>query len=144
MSERLPARSQQAALRALGDEALSDIVRRYVAAWERGDVDAVVAMLTQDAKMTMPPQPSWYSGRERVAVFLARGPLAGAERWRLIPARASGQVGFGCYLWDDRARAFLPHAVNVVTLRGARIEEITAFLNPGAFRYLGLPDALLP
>lgn len=90
----------------------------------------------------MPPLPSWYRGREQVAAFLAGGPLAGGERWRLIPARANGQVAFGAYGWDEQARGFMPHAVNVLTLRGGQVEEITAFLTPGAFPRLGLPGAL--
>jgi RNA polymerase sigma-70 factor (ECF subfamily) len=142
VNERLPEQSQQATLRSLGDDALRDVVERYVAAWERSDVDAVVALLTEDARMTMPPLPSWYSGREQVAVFLAGAPLAGTGRWRLIPARANGQVAFGAYLWDEETRAYLPHAINVLTLRGAQIEEITAFLTLDAFRPFGLPDAI--
>ena len=142
VTERLPKQSQQAALRSLGDDALSEIVERYVAAWERSDVDAIVVMLTEDAKMTMPPLPTWYSGRAQVAAFLAAGPLAGQGRWRLIPACANGQASFGAYTWDDQTQAFTSHAVNVLTLRGTQIEEITAFLTPGAFRRLGLPDTI--
>jgi RNA polymerase sigma-70 factor (ECF subfamily) len=142
VNERLPKQSQQATLRAVGDDALSDLVERYVAAWERNDVDAVVAMLTDDATMTMPPLPSWYSGRDAVAMFLRSAPLTGAKRWRLIPARANGQLAFGKYIWDEETHAFKPHGVNVLTLRGAQIEEITAFLTPDAFRRFGLADSL--
>jgi RNA polymerase sigma-70 factor, ECF subfamily len=142
VNERLPEQSQQATLRAVGDDALSELVERYVDAWERNDVDAVVAMLTDDATMTMPPLPSWYRGREAVAVFLRGVPLGGAKRWRLIPARANGQLAFGKFIWDEERHAFMPHGVNVLTLRGAQIEEITAFLNPGAFRQFGLADSL--
>jgi RNA polymerase sigma-70 factor, ECF subfamily len=142
VNERLPEQSQQATLRAVGDDALSELVERYVDAWERNDVDAVVAMLTDDATMTMPPLPSWYRGREAVAVFLRGLPLGGAKRWRLIPARANGQLAFGKYIWDEERHAFMPHGVNVLTLRGTQIEEITAFLTPDAFRQFGLADAL--
>jgi len=142
VTERLPEQSQQATLRSLGDNALSEIVERYVAAWERSDVDAVVAMLTEDARMTMPPLPTWYSGREQIAAFLAGQPLSGQERWRLIPARASGQVAFGCYVRDEEMQAFTPHAVNVFTLRGGQIEEIAVFLTPGAFPRFGLPGSI--
>jgi RNA polymerase sigma-70 factor, ECF subfamily len=142
VNERLPEQSQQATLRAVGDDALSELVERYVDAWERNDVDAVVAMLTDDATMTMPPLPSWYRGREAVAVFLRGVPLGGAKRWRLIPARANGQLAFGKYIWDEERHAFMPHGVNVLTLRGAQIEEITAFLTPDAFRHFGLADSL--
>jgi RNA polymerase sigma-70 factor, ECF subfamily len=144
VKERLPKQSQQTTLRSLGDDELSEVVERYVAAWERSDVDAVVAMLAEDATMTMPPLPTWYGGREAVAVFLRGWPLAGAKRWRLIPARANGQLAFGAYVWDEEARAFTPHGVNVLTLHGAQIEEITAFLTPEAFRRFGLPDAIRP
>jgi RNA polymerase sigma-70 factor (ECF subfamily) len=144
VDERLPKQSQQATLRSLGDDALSGIVERYVAAWERSDVDAVVAMLAEDARMTMPPLPTWYRGREEVAVFLRGWPLGGAKRWRLIPARANGQLAFGGYIWEEEKRAFMPHEVNVLTLRGAQIEEITAFLTPEAFGRFGLPDVIRP
>ncbi len=65
VDERLPERSQQATLRAIGDEQLREVVDGYVDAWERGDVEAVVAMLAQDAVIAMPPMPTWYRGRER-------------------------------------------------------------------------------
>jgi len=142
VDQRLPEQSQQATLRSLSDGALRQVVQRYVAAWERNDVDAVVAMLADDAKLAMPPLPTWYSGREQVAIFLS-GLLAGA-RWRLIPARANGQLAFGAYAWDDKTQAFMPRAVDVLTLRGAQIQEITAFLTPDAFRGFDLPAAVLP
>jgi RNA polymerase sigma-70 factor (ECF subfamily) len=142
VDERLPKQSQQATLRSLGDAALSQVVQRYVAAWERNDVGAVVAMLAEDARMAMPPLPAWYRGREQVGMFLSRWPLAGAKRWRLIPACANGQLAFGAYAWDDKAQTFTPHAVGVLTLRGAQIEEITAFLTPDAFHRFNLPDAI--
>ena len=70
VDEQLPERSQQAMLRSLDDPDLREIVDRYVDAWERADVDAVVAMLTADAAMTMPPLPTWYRGREAISAFL--------------------------------------------------------------------------
>src|SRR6266566_3144289 len=81
-------------------------------------------------------------GREQVAIFLGGGPLAGATRWRLIPVRANGQLAFCAYAWDDKTQTFVLHAVNVLTLRGAQIQEITAFLAPDAFRGFDLPAAV--
>jgi RNA polymerase sigma-70 factor (ECF subfamily) len=139
VDERLPEQSQQATLRSLGDDGLRTIVDEYVAAWESGDVDAVVAMLAEDAAMTMPPIPTWYAGREAIAAFLGRRPLRGGLHWRLIPARANGQLAFGKYLASADNGTLIPHGLNVLTLNGARIAEITAFLTPEAFGRFGLP-----
>jgi RNA polymerase sigma-70 factor (ECF subfamily) len=144
VDQRLPDQSQQATLRFLGDAGLRDVVDRYVAAWERGDVEAVVAMLADDARMTMPPLPTWYRGREGIAAFLSRWPFASVKRWRLIPAGANGQLAFAAYSWSEQAGAFTLHSLNALTLRGAQIEEITAFRSPEAFRHFGLPDQIQP
>jgi RNA polymerase sigma-70 factor (ECF subfamily) len=136
---RLPERSQQATLRALGDDALREIVDAFVAAWERGDVDALAAMLTDDATIAMPPMPTWYRGREAVAGFLQRLPLAPDMRWRVTPVRANGQLAFGFYLWDEETSSFAAHDVIVLTLDGALISDLTAFLTPEAFDRFGLP-----
>jgi RNA polymerase sigma-70 factor (ECF subfamily) len=143
VDQRLPEQSQQATLRALSDGALREVVQRYVTAWERNDVDAVVAMLAEDAKLAMPPVPSWYHGRDRVARFLGAGPMGGSTRWRLIPTRANGQLASALYAWDDQTETFLPRAIDVLTLRGTQIQEITAFVAPDAFRNFDLP-AFLP
>jgi RNA polymerase sigma-70 factor (ECF subfamily) len=141
VDERLPERSQQATLRALGDERLRAVVAEFVSAWERADVDAVVALLADDPVITMPPRPTWYQGREPVAAFLAGWALADAEP-RLVEARANGQLAFGDYRWDAEAAALVPHALLVLTLRGARIAEMTAFLGIGGVERFGLPARL--
>jgi hypothetical protein len=92
--------------------------------------------------MTMPPIPTWYQGREQVGVFLSSWVLTGSKRWRLIPARANGQLAFGAYAWDEKKQAFVADAVKVVGLRGTQIEEITAFRTPDALHGLGLPDTI--
>jgi RNA polymerase sigma-70 factor, ECF subfamily len=140
VAERLPSSSQQATLRSIDDAELRDIVGRFVAAWERNDVDAVVAMLSADARWTMPPIPNWFGGADAVGVFLRKAPLSDGMRWRMLPVRVNAQLAFGGYTWNESAQVFLPHALNVLTLRGRQIEEITAFLDPSAFRHTGLPD----
>src|SRR4029078_10136079 len=87
-------RSQQATMRALGDTALAEIVDAYVDAGERRDIDAVVAMLTEDAVLEMPPFPAWFRGRADVAAFLAARPLAPGARWRCraVPARPAARA----------------------------------------------------
>jgi RNA polymerase sigma-70 factor (ECF subfamily) len=137
VEERLPERSQQATLRALGDDGLRDVVTGFVDAWERHDVDALVARLAEDAALTMPPLPTWYRGPEAIADFLRGWPLAPDTRWRVIPTRANGQPAFGEYLWDGER--FAAHGVTVLTLRGDRIAEMTAFLGLDVCVRLGLP-----
>ena len=139
VDERVPEQSQQATLRALGDARLREIVSAYVDAWERGDVDAVVSMLTEDAVIAMPPMATWYRGREAVAWFLRGWPLAHGRPWRLIPVDASGQLAFGHYIQDGATGRFDAHGLNVLALRGDEISEITAFLTPAVFARFGLP-----
>jgi RNA polymerase sigma-70 factor (ECF subfamily) len=142
VEQRLPARSQQATLRALGDKRLSELVGGYVDAWERGDVDALVAMLTQDARVTMPPIPTWYSGHDAVHTFLAAHVLDGDRPRRLLPLIANGQPAFGQYRWDAARRRLQGYAITVLTLHGKKIQEITAFLDPEPFAQFGLPVEL--
>ena len=128
VDERLPEQSQQATLRALGDERLSEIVDGYVEAWLRDDVDAVVEMLTEDAAFAMPPLRSWFRGRDAITTFLAGWPLSGDWRWRIVRARANGQPALAFYTWDPEVGAYLPFALNVFTLRGELISDVTAFV----------------
>jgi RNA polymerase sigma-70 factor (ECF subfamily) len=132
VEERLPEQSQQATLHSLGDERVREIVEDYVDAWERGDVDAVVSMLAEDAAFSMPPLRTWFRGQDEIRVFLAGWPLSGAWRWRHVSARASGQPALAFYSWDPDEQAHLPFALNVLTLRGERIGDVTAFVNRSA------------
>jgi RNA polymerase sigma-70 factor (ECF subfamily) len=142
VDERMPAETQQVTLRALGDDELRKIVTRFADAWERNDVEALVALLAVDARMTMPPQPSWYAGREAVATFLRRRPLAPDKRFRLLPTSASGQPAFAAYLWDPPSSSFRAESIVVLTLRRDGIEEITAFRTPALFPLFDLQPQL--
>jgi RNA polymerase sigma-70 factor, ECF subfamily len=128
VKERLPDQSQQATLRALGDDGIREIVERYVDAWERGDIDAILAMLAEDATFSMPPLPTWYHGRDAIAIYLRRSALT--ERWRLLPARANGQLALANYGWQAERQAYTPLALDVLTLQGTEAAEITAFVSP--------------
>jgi RNA polymerase sigma-70 factor, ECF subfamily len=142
IDERMPAQSQQATLRALGDGELRKIVRRFADAWERNDVDTVVAMLADDARMTMPPQPSWYQGRDAIATFLRGWPLSLDKRFRLLPTGANGQPALAGYIWEEQTSSFEAESILVLTLRDDSIEEITAFRTPELFPHFGLPEQL--
>jgi len=132
VDQRLPEQSQQATLRSLGDEGLREVVDGYVEAWHRGDVEAVVARLTEDATFAMPPLQTWFGGPEgghqALRTFLAGWPLSGAWRWKHLPTRANGQPALAFYAWDDEDGAYLPFALNVLTLRGDKISDVTAFV----------------
>lgn len=128
VDERLPERSQQETLRALGDERLREIVERYMDAMARGDVDAVVAMLAEDAAWSMPPLSTWYLGTEALRVFLSYGPLSGAWRWRHLPVTVNGQAAVACYTWREDEQCFRPFALDVLTFRGDLIAQVTAFI----------------
>jgi RNA polymerase sigma-70 factor, ECF subfamily len=128
VAARLPGESQQTTLRALGDEGIREVVQRYLDAWERGDVDAILTMLADEATFSMPPLPTWYHGRDAIASFLTRFALQ--DRWRLLPARANGQLAFGCYAWDEEQRSYTALSLDVLTLDGARATEVTSFVTP--------------
>ncbi len=128
VDERVPDQSQQATLRALGDESVRDLVDRYVDAWERCDVQAFAAMLAQDATFAMPPLASWYRGREAIAAWAAGWPLSGAWRWRVQRTTANGQPALGFYAWSAEDESYRPFALNVLSLRGSQFSDVTAFI----------------
>jgi RNA polymerase sigma-70 factor (ECF subfamily) len=140
LGERLPEQSQQVTLRALGERELEAIVRAYMDAMERGDVPAVVAMLTEDATWSMPPIPSWYDRPAAIAVFLREQALA--EPWRHAATRANGQLAVGCYSLGADGTRYLPAVLDVLQLRGDRIASVTGFVTPEVFPSFGLPDSL--
>jgi RNA polymerase sigma-70 factor, ECF subfamily len=144
VDERLPAQSQQATVRVLGDQRLRELVDAYVDAWERGDVEAVTAMLADDALVTMPPMATWFRGRDAFATFLSEWAFArrGCHPGRLVRAHANGQVAFGSYRWEDEADAFRGHVLQVLTLDGDRIAEVTGFVESALFPRFGLPTTL--
>jgi RNA polymerase sigma-70 factor, ECF subfamily len=138
VEERLPERSQQATLRSLGDERVRKIVERYIDAWERGDVDALATMLAEDATFAMPPYPRWWRGREVIAGFAAE-PVH-----RYLATRANGQAANASYRWSPGRRCYVAEALEVLTLEGGQVKEMTAFMTPEIFPRFGLPAELPP
>jgi len=128
VQERVPEQSQQSTLRELGDDEIKRLVDRYVDAWERCDVDAFASMLAEEATFAMPPLASWFAGRDAIARWAAKEPMSGLDRWRVLPARANGQVALGYYCPDQDGRRFVPFALNVLTFRGGEIANVTAFI----------------
>ena len=120
----------------------SALVARYVRAWEAADVDALIALLRVDARMTMPPTPSWYSGRVAIAGFL-EGFFAGevGTDTRLVPTRANRQPALAVYS-RVAGDVYRPLAVKVLTIEDGTISAITGFTDPTLFPLFGLAPEL--
>ena len=124
---------------ASGSPAEDAIVAKFVRAWESADLDALVALLTDDVFMSMPPMPFEYEGRDVVVRFCAS--LFGAgRRFDLVPTRANGQPAFGAYLLAPNG---IRHGVGlyVLTLAGDRICAMTRF-EASVLPWFGLPRSL--
>ena len=143
VDERRPERSQQATLRSLGDGRVRELVEAYIEAWRRGDVDALRALLAEDVVFSMPPWASWWRGRETVAHF-AEHAVEFCAPARTVPTRANGQPAIAYYALDEATGRHLATAIDVLTLDGAQITEITAFVSPELFPSFGLPAELTP
>jgi RNA polymerase sigma-70 factor (TIGR02960 family) len=119
------------------------ITARFADAFERGDVQAIVALLTDDTWLTMPPLPFAYQGRDTIAHFLyAVSFRHGTRQSRLIPTRANGQPAFGRYLRDPHTPVGHAHGLIVLTLAGDRISAITGFTDNSVLPMFGFPRTL--
>jgi RNA polymerase sigma-70 factor, ECF subfamily len=140
VDQRLPEQSQQATLRSLGDARVREIVERYIDAWQRADVDALVSMLADDAIVAMPPRPAWFRGVGAARAFFPLRPFAAGRRYRALPARANGQAAVVSYLWPPRQAGGQP-ALHLLTLDAeGQIAALTAFVAAEMLEHLGLPD----
>ena len=119
-------------------------MRSFQAAWAAGDIERIVALLTGDAILTMPPIDVRIAGAAAVGEFFATEPLGGhIERIDLVPARAGGQPAFACYADEHNRGVHDAYGVMVFALRGDRIAGITGFpQDTELFEQLGAPLVL--
>jgi RNA polymerase sigma-70 factor (TIGR02960 family) len=115
-----------------------EIVGRFAEAVESGDVDGMVALLTDDAWLTMPPLPHAYRGRDAIATFLRVGEERRGAPLRLRPTRANAQPAFAGY----HSETGVPRGLFVLTLEGDRISAVTWFADTSVFPHFGLPPTL--
>lgn len=116
-----------------------ELVGQFANAVEDGDIGAVVALLTDDAWLTMPPYPFEYQGGVAIGRFLRdRGGRRGTPL-RIVPTRANGQPAFGCYVPCPQTDIARPYGLLVLTLAGSKIAEITFFADSSVFPHFGLP-----
>jgi RNA polymerase sigma-70 factor (ECF subfamily) len=118
-----------------------EVVGRFARAIETGDIDAVVALLTEDAWLTMPPEPYEYQGPDAIGAFL-RDRTGRRGTPLLVPTRANTQPAFGCYFPTPQTEIARPYAMFVLTLEGERISAITWVGGSGFFPHFGLPRIL--
>jgi RNA polymerase sigma-70 factor (ECF subfamily) len=116
------------------------LLARYVDAFERYDMDALAALLHDDVIQTMPPYAMWLQGRDDLVAWYV-GAGIGCTGSRLLAGQANGCPAFAQYRRDP-AGGHVPWALQVVELRGDRIEAIHAFLDTEAFERFGFPPRL--
>jgi RNA polymerase sigma-70 factor (ECF subfamily) len=119
-----------------------ELVGRFTEAVEIGDVGGIVALLTEDAWLTMPPLPHAYQGGAAIGAFLRGAAERRGAPLRVVATRANSQPAFGCYLTAPEADAGRAFAMFVLTLEGGRISEITWFAGSSVFPQFGLPRFL--
>ena len=142
LDERLPAGGRERAPLS-GSVGERELVGRFATAVEQGDTAGIISLLTDDAWLTMPPQPYEYQGAEAIARFIARerGDRRGANL-RLVPTRANGQPAFGCYLPDPHAPIARAYGIMVLALSEDRVSAITWFGERSLFAQFGLARTL--
>ena len=141
VDERLPEQSQQATLHTLGDERIRELVAAYVDAWAQGDVDAVRALLAEDAVFSMPPWAAWWRGRDTIAGF-ANEAVEVCAASLPVATTANGQPAIAYYHLDAETGRYKATAIDVISFEGALIKEVTAFVTSDAFSRFGLPAEL--
>jgi RNA polymerase sigma-70 factor (TIGR02960 family) len=120
-----------------------DLVRRFADAWQADDINGIVALLTEDAWLTMPPSTLEYQGRSAIASFLRENAAwRHGQRYRLVPTRANTQPAFATYRTDPHAPIAHATGVVVLTLEGERIAAITQFLDTSILSRFGFPRTL--
>ena len=124
-----------------GSAAEQELLNRLTRAFETADVDRIVALLTEDVWVTMPPLPLEYQGRDLAALFLQATAFRPGWTARLLATRANGQPAFGFYARDPRTGEFYTVGLLVLTLSGTQVSAMTRF-DAGNLRRFGLPASL--
>ncbi len=127
----------------LAPEAERALVERYVGAWQHGDVNAFVALLKDDAVLSMPPLAEWYMGPTAIGEFFSWATGSGGfGPYRLLRTRANGSIAFGVYGAGPTGPASTAFILSVLLADRDGIAAITSFMNPGLFRFFDLPQSL--
>jgi RNA polymerase sigma-70 factor (TIGR02960 family) len=141
LEARLPAADRDRAPRP-NSASERELAGRFADAYQSGDVDEIVALLTDDALLTMPPLPLEYQGHDAIAAFLRHRFELRAAPLRVVPTRANTQPAFGVYVPDAQAAIARPFGLLALTLEGDAIAAMTFFADTAVFRHFGLPRRL--
>lgn len=117
------------------------LLDQYVKAFESADIDALLRLLHQDVTLEMPPEPTWFAGREAVGRFVASRIFVGPGVLRLLPVTANGQPAMATY-WRGKDGVFHAHAIQVLTVSQNEVARIVVFRDPSLFPAFGLPPDL--
>ncbi|HVX44680.1 MAG TPA: sigma-70 family RNA polymerase sigma factor [Mycobacteriales bacterium] len=140
LKQHLPERRVEWGRSRTPDEIERQLLDRYMDAWERTDVEALVALLAHDARLSMPPLPSWYEGPAAIRDFLAQYPMAPtAARHLHVPTRANRQPAFAIFLQDAPGEPMRPLGITVLRVENGLITEIDAFLDPALVERFAVP-----
>jgi RNA polymerase sigma-70 factor (ECF subfamily) len=146
MLRRARARLEQAApgqdqLHEPADPAGRALLDRYATAFQNADVTAVLQLLREDAVFEMPPQATWFTGRELIGRFLQSWVLTEPSRFQMIPTAANGQLALAAYMRDPDG-VYRAHAIQVFTIAASHITRVTSFNDPGLLATFGLPPVV--
>jgi RNA polymerase sigma-70 factor (ECF subfamily) len=144
LQEHLPERRLEWSAGADPTSAERALVARYVEATERGDAQALAAMLTEDATFSMPPEPGLFRGRDHIVGLWVEGGF-GTDRlgaFRCVPTHVNRQPAVACYVRHPGEEAFTAFALDVLRLVEGEIADITTFHAETTFAPLGLPPVL--
>jgi RNA polymerase sigma-70 factor (ECF subfamily) len=118
-----------------------ELLDRFVSAFERKDISAMVELFTKDAIWEMPPFVGWYQGAENIARLIdTQCPADGPGDMRLVPTWANGQPAFGLYMRDGEV--YRPFNLPVLTLSESGVEHVACFFDTRLFATFGLPEVL--
>lgn len=122
------------------DPADRNLLDKYATAFQNADITAVVQLLREDAVFEMPPEVTWFTGRELIGRFLQARVLTEPGRFQMIPVAANSQPALAAYLRDHDG-VYRAHSICVLTIAASRVARVTSFNDPSLFATFGLPEA---
>jgi RNA polymerase sigma-70 factor (ECF subfamily) len=142
LRDRLPERRTEWGRSSGPSDEERELLRRYLEAHERADLEALAELLREDARLTMPPHPTWYAGRGAILIAMRQGFDPDFGRLRSVVAAANTQPAAAHYLLAPGESDYRPLALDVLHIEGGRVAEISSFVFPGLFPAFGLPPKL--